>query len=112
MPSAAARQPAAPKIVVPPEVVAALKAAGAASLTDPDGRPLLSVRPETEEERRARALAMFPVEEDRELAERFRNYDGPTYTLEEIMAGWKDGTHCANGRPSEIDSSGDRAEAA
>ena len=79
--------PPPPRIVVPPELAEAVRAYGTADLVAEDGRPLLTIRPERDAEQYARALATMSPEEERALFERYENYDGPTSTLEEILAG-------------------------
>ena len=85
--------PSPPRIVVPPEVAEAVRAAGYASLVAEDGRPLLRVREETEEDCRRLARQLVPDEEVRAIVAEFRAElaaGGRTYTWEEILAGLPD----------------------
>ena len=79
-------EPAAPQIVVPPEVADAVRAAGYASLVTEDGHPLMRVLPEPEKELYARVRESLPDEELRAIVAEFEASDGTTYTLEEILA--------------------------
>ena len=85
--------PPAPRIVVPPEVAEAIRSAGYASLVTEDGRPLLRVWEETEEDRRRLARQLVPDEEVRAIVAEFEAEQaagGRTYTWEEILAGLPD----------------------
>ena len=79
-------EPAAPQIVVPPEVADAVRAAGYASLVAEDGRPLLRLWEETEEDRRRLADRLFPPEEMRAAREEWEAAGRPTVTWEQILA--------------------------
>ena len=85
--------PPAPRIVVPPEVAEAIRSVGEADLVAEDGRPLLTVRTETEEDCRRKAREIFPDEEVRAIVAEFKAHiaaGGRTYTWEEILAGLPD----------------------
>ncbi len=86
IPPAASPAPAPPQIVVPPEVVEAIRAAGYASLVLSDGHPLMRVQPEPEAVRYERARSTMSPEEERALFDRYEDYDGPTCSLEELLA--------------------------
>ena len=73
-----------PRIVVSPDIALAAKAAGGAKLVDVEGNCWLVLKPESVEERRARALKALDEVDPAVLS---LPATEPTYTLEEIREG-------------------------